>query len=209
MPAGAECDASIPAWQMLIRVGQPLVVPPETAISVIWDLDNYVCGYPLEMESHFDAPIKTLAPIVRLCLRSLQACSHDIYLDCPYYEQRMFVGDSLVEALITYAVHKDLRLARRSIERYDLSTDIGEQRNLAAQHPERVASMQTTFEAWRRGTNVQLNTLNPDCTEAAFRRLYIDTDPSRFNPLTADTEQWAQIHEWRKGMTAAPLSLPE
>ncbi|MBC2593212.1 sulfatase [Ruficoccus amylovorans] len=88
-------------------------------------------------------------------------------------------------------------------ELYDLSADIGESLDLSVEEPGRLAAMRAALEAWRQSNDVQSNTPNPECDEAFFRRLYIDTDPSRFDPLTADTAQWQTIQEWRQGMNAA------
>ncbi|MFW6303558.1 MAG: hypothetical protein ACOC2L_02960 [Candidatus Sumerlaeota bacterium] len=77
--------------------------------------------YPIEAEGSFSAPISDLRAIVQMCLRSLQTCAHDIYVDCPYYEQRMYTGDACIEALIEYVTHRDDRLAMRSIELFNYS----------------------------------------------------------------------------------------
>jgi len=88
-------------------------------------------------------------------------------------------------------------------ELYDLSVDIGEKQDVAGRHPGRVASMRAALDAWRRDNDAQTNTPNPDCDEQEFRRLYIDTDPSTFDPLTAGEEDWADIRTWREGMDNA------
>ena len=85
-------------------------------------------------------------------------------------------------------------------ELYDLSADIGERCDLAAEHPNRVATMQARLDAWRRDNEAQTNTPNPDCDEAAFRALYVDVDPSQFDPHTADAATWQQMQAWRKAM---------
>lgn len=85
-------------------------------------------------------------------------------------------------------------------ELYDLSTDCGEQHDVAGRHPDLVTSMQTALQEWRKANDVQYNTPNPDCDEAVFRRLYIDTDPGKFDPLTASPDAWSRIIEWRKQM---------
>ncbi len=87
-------------------------------------------------------------------------------------------------------------------ELYDLSADIEEKKDLAARHPDRVASMGLALDEWRRENDVQYNTPNPDCDEAAFRRLYVDLDPSKFDPVIADEQEWARMQEWRQGMDA-------
>lgn len=88
-------------------------------------------------------------------------------------------------------------------ELYDLSTDIGEHQDIAEQHHERVTSMRASLNQWCRDNEVQYNVPNPKCNEAEFRRLYVDTDPSKFDPLVADEQEWMHIREWRKGMDAA------
>jgi alpha-L-rhamnosidase len=42
-------------------------------------------------------------------------------MDCPYYEQLMYVGDTRLEALTTYAISPDDRLPRKSILLFGLS----------------------------------------------------------------------------------------
>lgn len=88
-------------------------------------------------------------------------------------------------------------------ELYDLATDIGERRDLAGRHPDRVASMRRELAEWCGEVEVQYNTPNPDCDEQAFRRLYVEVDPSKFDPVAADEESWKRIREWRRGMDGA------
>ena len=88
----------------------------------------------------------------------------------------------------------------KSTELYDLSTDISEHQNLAGQHTDRVAAMRAALDGWRRENDVQYNTPNPNCNEEMYRRLYVDMDASRFDPVLADEEGWARIREWRKSM---------
>jgi hypothetical protein len=42
-------------------------------------------------------------------------------MDCPYYEQMMYVGDTRLELLTHYVMQRDDRLSRRSIELFDYS----------------------------------------------------------------------------------------
>ena len=77
--------------------------------------------YPLEMESRFGSSDPRLDAIVPLALRSLQMCAHETYMDCPYYEQMMYVGDTRLEALTTYTISRDDRLPRKALVLYGLS----------------------------------------------------------------------------------------
>jgi arylsulfatase A len=88
-------------------------------------------------------------------------------------------------------------------ELYDLSTDVGEKDDIANRHTDRVTSMRTSLNTWRMENKVQCNVPNPDCDEEQFRRLYVDVDPSSFDPLLADEQAWMRISEWREGMDEA------
>jgi arylsulfatase A-like enzyme len=87
-----------------------------------------------------------------------------------------------------------------SVELYDLATDVREAHNLAAGQPERVAKMRASLAAWRKAVLAQGNRPNPDFDPATFRELYIDVDPSRFDPVKADPAEWQRMQAWRKGM---------
>jgi alpha-L-rhamnosidase len=77
--------------------------------------------YPLEMESRFSSSDPRLDAVVPVALRGLQMCAHETYMDCPYYEQMMYVGDSRLEALTTYAITVDDRLPHKSTLLFGLS----------------------------------------------------------------------------------------
>lgn len=77
--------------------------------------------YPLAMESRFRSSDPRLDAVTPLALRGLQMCAHETYMDCPYYEQLMYVGDTRLEALTTYAISGDDRLPRKSIMLFGLS----------------------------------------------------------------------------------------
>lgn len=77
--------------------------------------------YPLEMQSRFSSSDKRLDTVIPVALRGLQMCAHETFMDCPYYEQLMYVGDSRLEALITYVISTDERLPRKAVRMFGLS----------------------------------------------------------------------------------------
>ncbi len=120
LPDGGAQRQFEPLWwragrfvELLIETGdQPLTIERFTLLET---------RYPLEMESRFDSSDKRLDVVIPLALRGLQMCAHETYMDCPYYEQLMYVGDSRLEALTTYAISTDDRLPRKSILLFDAS----------------------------------------------------------------------------------------
>ena len=72
--------------------------------------------YPLELESRFGSSDARLEAITPVMLRGLQMCAHETWMDCPFFEQLMYSGDTRLESLTGFVVAKDARLARRALE---------------------------------------------------------------------------------------------
>jgi hypothetical protein len=72
--------------------------------------------YPLEMEGRWSCSVPKTNAIIPVGVRALQMCSHETYMDCPYYEQLMYVGDTRLEALTTHVLTRDDRLPRKAVQ---------------------------------------------------------------------------------------------
>ncbi len=90
-----------------------------------------------------------------------------------------------------------------ALELYDLASDIGEARNLAAAEPARAAAMRERFAAWRRSVGAQLGEANPAFDPALHRSLYVDFDPSKLEAPASFPEIEAKSAAWRAAMNAA------
>ncbi|MFN2234889.1 MAG: alpha-L-rhamnosidase C-terminal domain-containing protein [Anaerolineales bacterium] len=77
--------------------------------------------YPLEMHSRFSSSDARLEQVIPVALRGLQMCAHETFMDCPYYEQLMYVGDSRLEALTTFVISADERLPRKAVSLFGAS----------------------------------------------------------------------------------------
>ena len=76
-------------------------------------------GFPLELRARFDAGDAALREIWDISWRTVQLAAHETYVDAPYWEQLQYVGDTRVDALLSYALANDDRLARQAIEQFD------------------------------------------------------------------------------------------
>ncbi|MGC9348778.1 MAG: alpha-L-rhamnosidase [Anaerolineae bacterium] len=74
--------------------------------------------YPLTPMSRFEIDDPRFGRAWPIMVRALQMCSHETFMDCPYYEQLMYVGDTRLEALVTYCLARDDRLPRKAIEMF-------------------------------------------------------------------------------------------
>ena len=71
--------------------------------------------YPRSPDASFECDDDRLNQIWRVGARTLDLCSTDAFLDCPGREQRAWLGDSYVHALLTYVSNTDWRLIRRHL----------------------------------------------------------------------------------------------
>jgi hypothetical protein len=85
------------------------------------DLAGRFTGYPFTVASSFTSDDPSLARIWDVGWRTARLCAFETYVDCPYYEQLQYVGDTRIQALISLYVSGDDRLMRNAIELYDRS----------------------------------------------------------------------------------------
>ncbi|HYL59007.1 MAG TPA: hypothetical protein VEU51_09060, partial [Candidatus Acidoferrales bacterium] len=71
--------------------------------------------YPRGDDAYFECDDPALNKIWRVGARTLDLCSTDAFIDCPGREQRAWLGDSYVHALLTYVTNTDWRLVKRHL----------------------------------------------------------------------------------------------
>ncbi|MEM7627617.1 MAG: alpha-L-rhamnosidase [Planctomycetota bacterium] len=102
--------------------------------------------YPLECLPLAEVADDRLARALPVMQRGLLMCMHESYMDTPYYEQLMYVGDTRLDALCTYVVSPDDRLPRRSIELFgDSRIDSG---MTQARYPSSTPQIIPSFSLW-------------------------------------------------------------
>jgi hypothetical protein len=102
--------------------------------------------YPYEDASIFASSDPNLADIKKLGVRTLQMCSHETTMDCPFYEQLQYAGDTRLQLLVTYMITDDDRLARQALLAFDRSRDT---RGLTrSRYPSRIRQTIPPFSLW-------------------------------------------------------------
>lgn len=102
--------------------------------------------YPLENEARFASSDAKLAAITPMMLRAMQACAHETFVDCPYYEQLMYAGDTRLECLATYVMTHDARLPQKAVRLFEasrLTSGLTQSR-----YPCRIRQVIPTFSLW-------------------------------------------------------------
>jgi hypothetical protein len=77
--------------------------------------------YPLELESAFTASDPEIVALQPMLARGMQACAHETFFDCPYFEQMQYVADARIESLCQYVMTRDDRLSRKALYLVDAS----------------------------------------------------------------------------------------
>lgn len=88
---------------------------------VIEDLQGVFTGYPFSERAAFSSDDPSLRDLWQVGWRTARLCAQETYVDCPYYEQLQYVGDTRIQSLISLYVAGDDRLMRNAIELYDRS----------------------------------------------------------------------------------------
>jgi alpha-L-rhamnosidase len=77
--------------------------------------------YPLQVTCVFTASDPRLATIIPMAIRTLEASAHDSFMDGPYFEQMMWVGDGVQTVLTHFVLGRDERLVKKSLQMFDSS----------------------------------------------------------------------------------------
>jgi len=87
-------------------------------------LDDYYfifTAYPFEENGQFSSDNGELSKIWNVGWRTARMCALETYMDCPYWEQLQYLGDTRIQSLISLYVAGDDRLMRNALLTADRS----------------------------------------------------------------------------------------
>jgi hypothetical protein len=76
-------------------------------------------AYPFEERATFKSGDADLDKIWEISWRTARLDAHETYMDTPYYEQLQYIGDTRIQALISYSVAGDDRLAKQALDAFN------------------------------------------------------------------------------------------
>ncbi|HEU0141857.1 MAG TPA: alpha-L-rhamnosidase C-terminal domain-containing protein, partial [Bryobacteraceae bacterium] len=88
---------------------------------VVEKLGGTYTGYPFERKARFESDSGEIGTLLDVGWRTARLCAHESYMDCPYYEQLQYAGDTRIQALVSLYMSGDARLMRNAIEQLDSS----------------------------------------------------------------------------------------
>ncbi len=88
---------------------------------IINRLDGLFSAYPFKKIASVSTQDKFLDQVQEIGWRTARLCAAETYMDCPYYEQLQYLGDTRIQALISLYVTGDDRLMRNTLMQADNS----------------------------------------------------------------------------------------
>ena len=81
------------------------------------DIYGTFTAYPFERASSFAAPgHEKLSRMLDIGWRTARLCANETYMDCPYYEQLQYFGDTRIQAMISLYNTRDPYMVRNALE---------------------------------------------------------------------------------------------
>lgn len=139
IPDGGGKREHQPLWWRAFRYVEVRIETVEEPL-ILHDYSAMYTSYPFSTRANLSLsggqlPVtpETITRMLEVGERTIRLCSHETYMDCPYYEQTQFEGDTRVQALISYYIFGDPALAKNAIIQFDWSRN--EEGFLSARYP--------------------------------------------------------------------------
>lgn len=98
-------------------------------------------GYPLNPGSLVSSSASWVEQVYKMCVRTLQGCMMETYMDCPFWEQMQYPMDTRLQALFTYVCSTDTKLAYKALQDFhDSMLPIGLIQGRAPSTPKQIIS---------------------------------------------------------------------
>ncbi|MDX2276635.1 MAG: family 78 glycoside hydrolase catalytic domain [Hyphomonadaceae bacterium] len=123
LPDGGDNRVFGPLWWRGWRFVELEVQTADTPLR-LERFDAFETGYPFEQRARFESNDDQLNEIWRIGWSTVQFDAHETYMDTAYWEQLQYIGDTRIQALITYAVTGDPRLPAQALDAFDSSRSV-------------------------------------------------------------------------------------
>lgn len=110
--ATGEEQTFVPFWYRSFRFVRVEFEDPDFALTAF---DYAFYHYPLDAAGNFSCSDPRYNEMWRISRNTVLCCMHEMYVDCPYYEQQQYDMDSALEMLFTLRMSADDRMPFKSI----------------------------------------------------------------------------------------------
>jgi hypothetical protein len=120
LPDGGEGRTFAPLWFRTWRYFQIKIKTANEPLRLDGMRVNF-SAFPFVLRATFTSSDPQLAAIWDICWRTARLGAHDTYMDTPFWEQLQYIDDTRIQALISYTVPGDARLALPALHAFDRS----------------------------------------------------------------------------------------
>ena len=173
------------------------------------DVSSVFTGFPFQLKAKFDAKDPELQKIFETGWRTARLCAGETYVDCPYYEQLQYFGDTRIQCMISLYNSGDDRLMRNAIVQADQSR-IAEGITLS-RYPSSLDQQIPPFSLWwigmlhdyyrYRNDHEFVKSFLPGMRQVlTFFSKYQQPDGRLKNPPYWEFSDWAETGGWKNGI---------
>lgn len=123
-----------------------LIIQTKEDPLIIEDLYAHFTSYPFIRKANFSSENPLYNQILDIGWRTAKLCAWETYMDCPYYEQLQYIGDSRIQALVSLYNTGDDKLVRNALNQMNESR-LPEGLTLS-RHPSHTPQLIPTFSLW-------------------------------------------------------------
>lgn len=124
LPDGGEKRTFRPLYYRTFRYVE-LKIENHLQPLIVHDFYSKFTSYPFKEKAAFSSNDTSLTAIWNTSWRTAKLCAYETYMDCPYYEQLQYIGDTRIQALVSLYVSGDEKLMKNAISQFNDSR-IGE-----------------------------------------------------------------------------------
>jgi hypothetical protein len=117
---GSRQQQYSPLWWRTYRYVLLTIQTEEEAL-VLDDISGTFTGYPFQQRASFESSDTTWKQLLDIGWRTARLCAFETYMDCPFYEQLQYIGDTRIQALVSLYESGDDRLMRQALDQLDHS----------------------------------------------------------------------------------------
>jgi alpha-L-rhamnosidase len=115
LPDGGRERTFMPLWWRVWRYLELRIKTADEPLE-LKTVRVFNTGYPFEERGKFSSSDPELGRIREICWRTARVDAHETYMDSAYWEQLQYFGDTRIQALISYTISGDDRLARQALQ---------------------------------------------------------------------------------------------
>lgn len=71
--------------------------------------------YPLDIKGRFECSNESYNQMLSVSYNTLLCCMHEIFVDCPHYEQQQYIMDSTIECAVLSCMSPDVQMIKKCI----------------------------------------------------------------------------------------------